>query len=229
MIKRFLLFDIDHTLMDFSATEKKGLKKCFDSFGIPFTEEIFSWYLSHNRKLWSQYESGRIPRDIIFQNRFTDTFAEFSIKADGNLMEKAYRQALSEGIDLIENALEVVKKLHKTHELYVVTNGLASTQEKRLTDSGLAPYFNAIFVSEVIGLQKPMPEYFDYCFERIPNFQKEEAIIIGDSLSSDIQGALHAGIDSCWFNPNKVVNETVFQPTCEIQSLIELLPLFEIH
>ena len=178
MIKRFLLFDIDHTLMDFSATEKKGLKKCFDSFGIPFTEEIFSWYLSHNRKLWSQYESGKIPRDIIFQNRFTDTFAEFSIKADGNLMEKAYRQALSEGIDLIENALEVVKKLHKTHELYVVTNGLASTQEKRLTDSGLAPYFNAIFVSEVIGLQKPMPEYFDYCFERIQIFKRKRPSLL---------------------------------------------------
>ncbi|HBF66097.1 MAG TPA: noncanonical pyrimidine nucleotidase, YjjG family [Clostridium sp.] len=228
MKKKFLLFDIDHTLMDFSATEKKGLKKCFDSFGIPFTEEIFSWYLSHNRILWAQYECGKIPRDIIFQNRFTDTFAEFSIKADGNLMEKAYRQALSEGIDLIEDALDVVKKLHKTHELYVVTNGLAATQEKRLIDSGLAPYFKAIFVSEVIGLQKPMIEYFQYCFERIPNFQKEEAIIIGDSLSSDIQGGMRAGIDSCWFNPNGVTNETEFQPTYEIQCLTELLPLFEI-
>ncbi len=143
-------------------------------------------------------------------------------------MEKAYRQALSEGIDLIDGALDVVKKLHKTHELYVVTNGPASTQEKRLIDSGLAPYFKAIFVSEVIGLQKPMPEYFDYCFERIPSFKKEEAIIIGDSLSSDIQGAMGAGIDSCWFNPNRVHNETAFQPTCEIQYLTELLSLFEI-
>lgn len=228
MKKKFLLFDVDHTLMDFSATEKKGLKKCFDSFGIPFTEEIFSWYLSHNHKLWAKYESGTIPRDLIFQNRFADTFSQFSIKADGNLMEKAYRQALSEGIDLIENALDIVAKLYKTHELYIVTNGLASTQEKRLQDSGLAPFFKGIFVSEVIGLQKPMTEYFNYCFERIPNFQKEEALIIGDSLSSDIQGGMRAGIDSCWFNPNGIINETAFQPTCEIRSLTELLPLLEV-
>jgi len=227
MKKKFLLFDVDHTLLDFSTSEKKALKKCFDSFGLSFTEEILAWYLAHNHKLWTSYENGIITRDAIFETRFTDTFTQFSINADGSLMEKTYREALSEGNDLIENALDVINKLSETHELYIVTNGLASTQEKRLIDSGLAPYFKEVFVSEIMGFQKPMIEYFDYCFGHIPNFQKSEAIIIGDSLSSDIQGGIRAGIDTCWFNPAVLPNETKFHPTYEIHSLLQLLPLLE--
>lgn len=227
MKKKFLLFDVDHTLLDFSTSENKSLKNCFDAFGIPFTEEILSWYLAHNHKLWTSYENGVIPRDTIFENRFTDTFAQFSINADGPLMESAYRQALSESSDLMENALDVVIRLSESHKLYIVTNGLASTQERRLIDSGLAPYFQDVFVSETLGFQKPMVEYFSYCFEHIPNFQKNEALIIGDSLSSDIQGGIRAGIDTCWFNPKGLPNETAFQPTYEIHTLMELFPLLE--
>ncbi len=228
MKKKFLLFDVDHTLLDFSASEKTALKKCFDAFSIPLDEEILSWYLDHNQKLWSLYENGSIPRDEIFKSRFSHTFDHFGIKADGASMEKVYRQALSEGIDLIAYALEVIRRLYQSHTLYIVTNGLASTQEKRLKNSGLAPYFKASFVSETMGVQKPMIEYFNHCFACIPQFQKEEALIIGDSLSSDIQGGNRAGIDSCWFNPKGIKNETPYQPTYEIQSLTELLPLLDV-
>ncbi|KXL51743.1 putative HAD-hydrolase YfnB [Anaerotignum neopropionicum] len=228
MKKKFLLFDVDHTLLDFSTSEKKALKKSFDAFGIPFTEEILAWYLAHNQTLWASYENGCIPRETIFENRFGDTFSQFSISADGNLMEKTYRQALSEGADLIENALEVISKLSETYKLYIVTNGLASTQEKRLIDSGLATYFEAVFVSEIMGFQKPMVAYFDYCFARIPDFQKSHALIIGDSLSSDIQGGIRAGIDTCWFNPAHLINNTSFQPTYEIHNLMELFSLLGI-
>lgn len=229
MKKKFLLFDVDRTLLDFSKSEKKALKKSFDALGISFTQEILDWYLAHNHTLWTSYENGLMPRDLIFQNRFVETFSQFSIEADGHLMEKTYRQALSEGIDLVENALEVISRLSETHILYIVTNGLASTQEKRLKGSGLAPYFQGSFVSETMGFQKPMVEYFDYCFERIPNFEKSEAIIIGDSLSSDIQGGIAAGIDTCWFNPAHLPNETPFQSTWEIHNLLELFPLLEIN
>ncbi len=229
MQKKFLLFDVDHTLLDFATSEKKALKKCFEAFELPFTDELLAWYLAHNHKLWTSYEKGIIPREAIFETRFADTFLEFSMDADGTLMENAYRQALSEGCDLIENALALIEKLSKTHELYIVTNGLASTQEKRLKDSGLSPFFKGVFVSEAMGFQKPMIEYFDYCFQHIPGFQKEEAIIIGDSLSSDIQGGIRAGIDTCWFNPAKIINDTPFQPNYEITNLLELLPLLEIN
>lgn len=229
MRKKFLLFDVDHTLLDFSTSEKIALEKCFNAFDLPFTEEILAWYLAHNHKLWTNYENGVIPRDAIFQTRFNDTFAQFSIDADGTLMEQTYRKALAEGSDLIENALDIIKKLSRTHELHIVTNGLASTQEKRLKDSGLAPYFKNIFVSEIMGYQKPMIEYFDYCFGHIDNFQKSKAMIIGDSLSSDIQGGIRAGIDTCWFNPGKLANNTKFQPSHEIHHLLELLPLLELE
>lgn len=229
MKKKFLLFDVDHTLLDFAASERKALEKCFHAFGLPFTDELLTWYLAHNQKLWSNYERGIIPREAIFQTRFADTFTQFALDADGTLMENAYRKALSHGCDIMENALILIEKLSKTHQLYIVTNGLASTQEKRLKDSGLAPFFHKTFVSETLGFQKPMVEYFDYCFEHIPDFEKKEALIIGDSLSSDIQGGIRAGIDTCWFNPLEKINDTPFQPNYEVKNLLELLPLLEIE
>ena len=227
MKKKFLLFDMDHTLFDFAASEKTALKKCFDAFEIPFYEEILAWYLAHNQILWSAYENGSIPREKIFECRFTDTFAHFNINGDGHAMEKAYRLALADGADLTEDALAVIQRLYKSHQLYIVTNGLASTQDKRLQDSGLAPYFKGTFVSETMGTQKPMLEYFTQCFACIPRFKKEEAIIIGDSLSSDIQGGNRAGIDSCWFNPSGAINETPYHPTYEIQKLSDLFQILD--
>ncbi|MFV0313630.1 MAG: YjjG family noncanonical pyrimidine nucleotidase, partial [Anaerotignum sp.] len=193
MKKKFLLFDVDHTILDFAASEKKSLHRCFETFHISLTDEILAWYLDYNVKLWSDYENGIISRDTIFKTRFHDTFAQFHIDLEGDVMENTYRQALSESSDLIENALDTIKKLSTTHDLYVVTNGLVSTQEKRLADSGLAPYFKDIFISEHMGSQKPMIEYFDYVFDHIPNFEKDKALIIGDSLSSDIQGGIRSG------------------------------------
>lgn len=227
MKKKFLLFDVDRTLLDFSAAERKGLEKCFRQFQLPFSEELLNWYLKLNHILWTDYEKGLITRESIFDCRFEKTFRHFGLDADGREMERAYRQALSEGDDLMPHALEVVSHLAETHALYIVTNGLASTQERRLRSSGLAPYFQDFFVSEAIGYQKPMPEYFEYCFQRIPHFRKDAAIIIGDSLSSDIQGGVNAKIDTCWFNPQGAENTTALQPTCEIRSLTELLPLFD--
>lgn len=225
MKKTFLLFDADHTLLDFAASEEKALKQCFEAFKIPFTEEIRQWYLAQNKTLWSAYEEGMIPREDIFKRRFPETFAQFDIVADGLKMEDAYRQALTMGCDLIEDALPVIKTLAQTHPLYILTNGLASTQKRRLQDSGLKNYFENVFISEEIGAQKPTTAYFDHCFQRIPHFQKEEALLIGDSLFADIQGGQNAGIDTCWFNPKGKENDTTFQPTVQIKKLTELYDL----
>lgn len=226
MKKTFLLFDADHTLLDFVATEENALTQAFADSNIPFSTEMRCWYLAHNAKLWSAYEQGTIPREEIFRRRFEETFQAFSIDASGTAMEERYRQYLALGCDLIPDALSVIQALSQSYALYILTNGVAATQERRLKDSGLRPYFRDVFVSEEVGAQKPRLDYFTYCFDRIPDFQKAEAILIGDSLFADIGGGNHAGIDTCWFNPYGQKNETGIVPTLEIGSLKELLTLF---
>lgn len=108
------------------------------------------------------------------------------------------------------------------YDLYIVTNGVSETQDKRLRASGLQPFFKNVFVSEDTGFQKPMKEYFDFVFARIPSFSLEQGLIIGDSLSSDIRGGILAGMDTCWFNPKKKPNNTEIEPTYQIQKLEEL-------
>ena len=105
------------------------------------------------------------------------------------------------GDALLPGALELVRDLSAQYELYIVTNGNAATQKTRLERSGLMDYVNSYFVSEDAGAAKPDVRYFDYVFSRIPGFGKEEALLIGDSLTSDMQGAKNVGIDSLWYCP----------------------------
>ena len=227
MKKTILLFDLDHTLLDFALSEKQGLSNCFEAFHLSFNQEIEDWYVTHNLLLWDAYAKGEIPRNEIFKIRFSNTLAHFHLHGDGLAMEAYYRQQLDQGSHLIPYALEVVEHLSKTASLYALTNGIASTQEKRLLASGLQPFFKNMFVSETTGFQKPMKEYFHYCFEKIPNFEKKKALMIGDSLLADIKGGHDSGVDTCWFSPSKEKNNTEIQPTYEIHCLKELYTLLQ--
>lgn len=228
MKKQILFFDLDRTLLDFSASERKGLERTFKHFEIPFQDDIYRWYLDYNDKLWGDYEDGLIPKNHIFECRFNDTFQHFGRCVDGNAMEAFYRTTLADGNDLIPDALFVLDTLSKTHRLFAATNGLASTQVKRVKDAGLAPYFENVFISEAMQLQKPMKEYFDSCFAQIDDFSKERSLLIGDSLASDIQGGINAGIDTCWFNPDSTANHRGIAPTYEIRKLTDLFQLLEV-
>jgi 2-haloacid dehalogenase len=147
---------------------------------------------------------------------------EYGQVVDGALLEKSYRRYLEEGHQLVNGAFELITDLQNQFDLYIVTNGVSKTQDKRLRASGLHPIFKDIFVSENTGFQKPMKEYFDYVFERIPHFSVEQGLIIGDSLSADIKGGQLAGLDTCWFNPQMMPNDTGIVPTYQIQKLDEL-------
>lgn len=217
-----LFFDLDRTLLDFSASEKKGLQAIFAAHNMPFTSEMLSYYLQENKKLWSAYEKGEITKDTIFQKRFPKLVSHFELCLDGLELEAAYRKTLENGFDMIDGALELVQTLSKTYELYVVTNGLQSTQYKRLHATGLAPYFKKVFVSEEIGYQKPNKAYFDYCFDTLPHLSPKDVLIIGDSLSSDILGGNLYGIDTCLMNAEYLPNDTDILPMYEIHHLFEL-------
>lgn len=219
-----LLFDVDDTILDFQATEKQALEKLFLQEGVPFTDENYRRFKVMNRGLWEQYEQGKLARQAIFDNRFGLFFDELGQQVDGIAAESSYRGFLDEGHDVLENSPEILAELAQKADLYVVTNGLAQTQYRRLEDSGLLPYFKDVFISGDMGFHKPMKEYFDYVFDRISGIQMQETIIIGDSLTSDIKGGQNAGIDTIWLNRTQQANpmKNEVQPTYEIHRLSEL-------
>lgn len=217
-----LLFDVDDTLLDFGAAEDQALALLFAEQQIPFTKEIETTYKKLNKGMWADFEEGKISRDELVNTRFALLFEKYNHSVDGVLMEQSYRRFLEEGHELISGAFRLIQNLSKEYDLYIVTNGVSKTQDKRLRDSGLYPMFKDVFVSEDTGYQKPMKEYFDYVFQRIPNFDLEKSLIIGDTLSSDIKGGINVGLDTCWFNPAKQKNTTELTPTYQIEELEEL-------
>ncbi|MGG2089278.1 YjjG family noncanonical pyrimidine nucleotidase [Priestia aryabhattai] len=226
---RTLLFDIDNTLLDFNAAEEQALQLLFANHDIPLTEESKKRYSLINKGLWIAFEENKISREQVVNTRFSILCKEYGIEKDGQLLEAEYRTYLNNGHQLIDGAIEVIKNLSCHYELYVVTNGVSATQYKRLQDSGLSPYFKEVFVSEDTGFQKPMKEYFDYVFSRIKELSVHETLIVGDSLSADIQGGELAGIDTCWFNPQENKNDTKWNSTYEIRRLQELYDLLNVN
>ncbi|MCM3032025.1 YjjG family noncanonical pyrimidine nucleotidase [Niallia sp. MER 6] len=226
---RTLLFDIDDTLLDFAAAEQESLRMLLESQGIQYSTDNHNKYSQINRRLWAAFEDGKISREELFSTRFSLLFKELGKVVDGMQLEEHYRRGLSEGHQLIAGALELIQELQNEFDLYIVTNGISKTQDRRLKLSGLFSSFKAVFVSEDTGYQKPMKEFFDLVFERIPNLTLNETLIIGDSLSADIKGGILAGIDTCWVNPNGIANTTEWKPTYEIKSLSELYNILEVN
>ncbi|MFD6506203.1 MULTISPECIES: YjjG family noncanonical pyrimidine nucleotidase [Bacillus] len=222
-----LLFDVDDTLLDFQKAEKIALRMLFEEKGLLLTDEIEDRYKKINKSLWDSFEKGEIARNEIINTRFSILFKEYGEEVDGILFENNYRSYLEEGNQLMQGAFEFINQIQSKYDLYIVTNGISKTQDKRLRNAGLHSLFKDIFVSEDTGFQKPMKEYFDYVFERIPNFVSEEGLIIGDSLSADIKGGYVAGIDTCWFNPEKKSNDSEIMPTYEVHNFEELYALLK--
>lgn len=226
---RTLLFDVDDTLLDFGAAENLALGLLFKDQKIPLTTEIKAHYKKINQGLWRSFEEGEIDRDEVVNTRYSILFKEYGYEVDGALLEKKYRSYLEEGHQLVHGAFQLITDLQHNYDLYIVTNGVSKTQDKRLRDSGLYPLFKDIFVSEDTGFQKPMKEYFDYVFARIPNFSVKKGLIIGDSFSADIKGGQLAGLDTCWFNPEMKPNNTQIVPTYQIQKLDELYRILNVE
>lgn len=220
-----LLFDVDGTLLDFKAAERHGLEHLFEKYGADMIEPMIARYQDINHSLWDAYEKGEIKKSEISDSRFVKLYEEFYIKDDGIEAERLYRQQLNQSGILKEGARKVCKALSARYELYVVTNGFTKTQKLRLNISGLEPYFHSIFVSEEAGSQKPQKEFFEYCFSHMKAPKPESMLLIGDSLQADIRGGNLAGIDTCWYNPNKEKNTLDVTYNYEIHKLHELLQL----
>ena len=222
MTYKTLLFDIDDTLLDFKAAETYAISKLIAEAGLEVNKPNIEQYKVISQNLWEEHEKGTIERSVLLGKRFEDFFGLHGINVNGQDIDAKFRTYLAEEVFLIDGSMELLASLVETHDVYAVTNGVSKTQHQRLSDTGMNAFFKAIFVSEDTGYQKPMPEYFDYVFRRIPNLNLEETLIIGDSLTSDITGGALSGIDTCWFNPHKMPNPLEITPTHVIESLKEL-------
>lgn len=217
-----VLLDIDDTIFDFHCCAVASIKKSAIELNVELSDKMIERYFEQNWELWGEYEKGIIERDDIFKTRFPLLFEEFKIKADGLAFEDAFQKYFMTECEPVIGAKDFVEYLNSRYDLYIVSNSMELTQKSRLKKSGLDKYFKEVFVSDKVGHQKPTKEFFDYCFSRIENFNQKETIIIGDSLSSDIQGGINAGIKTCWFNPKKKQNNLNLHCDYEIHSLEEI-------
>ena len=223
-----LLFDLDNTILDFDKAEANALTKALGDAGITVTEEMSNRYNKINLSQWKLLEQGKMTREEVKKNRFKLLFQEFNIKASIGEVADHYQRYLGQGHYFVEGAEEVLEQLSKKFRIYVVTNGSLEIQRGRIKSSGIKKYVQDIFVSEEIGYNKPSVEYFDKCFAQIPDFKKENTVIIGDSLSSDIQGGINAGIKTIWFHRSQDLTKNPQpKPDYEIKSLKSLIDMLK--
>ena len=224
---RYVLFDVDDTLLDFGKAEAAAIRKTFERIGIPVTDELIRRYSEINAQQWSRFEKGEITREKLLTERFDILFSELGINVPSEMAQASYEYLLGIGHYFVDGAEELLEALKDKYELYIVSNGNASVQDRRLKSAGIIPYFKDIFISERVGFNKPSAEFFEACFERIPGFEKDKAVIVGDRLSSDILGGINAGVKTCWFNPNGEEPDPDIPADYEIKHLGELPALLD--
>ena len=224
---RYVLFDVDDTLLDFGKAEAAAIRKTFERIGIPVTDELIRRYSEINAQQWSRFEKGEITREKLLTERFDILFSELGINVPSEMAQASYEYLLGIGHYFVDGAAELLEALKDKYELYIVSNGNASVQDRRLKSAGIIPYFKDIFISERVGFNKPSAEFFEACFERIPGFEKDKAVIVGDRLSSDILGGINAGVKTCWFNPRGDAPDPDIPADYEIKHLSELPALLE--
>lgn len=218
-----LLWDVDDTLLDFPYSERYGVRHCFEMIGHTITEDWLARYSEINQSYWRRLEKGEVTKTELLRGRFADLFKEMNITdVDMAAFQAEYQKALGDVYCYLDDSYELCKKLKESCRQYLITNGVESTQRNKLRLSGLDTLMEDIFISEVLGSVKPKKEFFDKCFEKIPNLKKERVLLIGDSLSSDIQGAKNANVSSCWYNPKGKLAEGNLQPDYIIKNLWEV-------
>ena len=223
----FLFLDLDDTILDFHKAEGIALSKTLETMGLSPTQEVLSQYRQINRAHWEMLERREITREQVLVRRFGVLFERFGIQIDQVACARLYENYLSQGHYFLEGAVETLEILVKKYRLFLASNGTAKVQVGRLESANINHFFEKIFISEQVGPDKPSAEFFDRCFAQIPGFQVDKAMIVGDSLTSDIQGGINAGMRTCWVNPRHIPARADIQPDYEIESIVQLPMLLE--
>ena len=223
----FLFLDLDDTILDFHKAERIAISKTFREFGIEPTDEVLGRYSQINKECWHKLELGLWDRETVLVRRFELLFAEHDIVCDGTKVARAYEKNLGIGHWFLPGAEEAVDALSKKYRLFLASNGTASVQQGRMTSANLYRFFEKVFVSQELGANKPAKEFFDRATEQIPGFDPAKAMMVGDSLTSDILGGINAGMKTCWVNPSHAPADPRIKADYEIEYLYQLEALLE--
>ena len=221
---KYLLWDIDGTIINFELAERAAIRSLFKRIKLgDCSDEMLMYYSQINKRYWQLMESGKIKKDKMLVERFVEFFSNKGINADiAAEFNKEYQIALCDTIVFNDDAIDIIKHQKKTCKIIIVTNGTEVVQEKKLERSGLNDIVDNVFISELVGFEKPNIKFFEKVILEVGIKDLKEALIIGDSLTSDIQGGHNIGIDTCWYNPKNEENTTLLSPTYTIRNLHEL-------
>jgi YjjG family noncanonical pyrimidine nucleotidase len=220
-----ILFDADNTLLDFDAAESKALAETLEHYELPADAAAMQAYRDINTALWKSLEKGEIRRDKLMAERFARFLTAIGAQGDGVEMNRYYLDRLAAHPDVLPGTLEPLEELAEVATLAVVSNGVEHVQMQRVQDSGVAAFMEGVFVSEKLGCDKPSRRFFDLALRELGVEERAHVLVVGDSLSGDVQGGINAGLATCWFNPNHEEKPSGISPTYEIQRLEELYPI----
>jgi 2-haloacid dehalogenase len=228
MKHRLFLFDLDDTLLDFRASEHLSFQHTMQALGLAeLPDGFFSQYQANNVALWRAFELGEVTKDFLKVERFRMTFLAHKLDLDPEQASDTYMASLANTVVLLDGARDVCAALAAVGEVGIITNGVEHIQNQRIASSGLKDYISFVATSEACGHAKPDVRFFEYAAQMARPFSKDQAIIVGDRLDADILGANRYGIDSCWFNPERLPNTSQAVPTFEVATLQEIPALLQ--
>jgi YjjG family noncanonical pyrimidine nucleotidase len=220
---QWLLFDLDNTLLDFSASSRKSFEKLVFELEIPGQPaELYREYSQINHRLWKKREEGGIGHEELKLKRWELFFEQQNLSFDPTHANERYFQGITENVEFVLYANELLELLQKRYRMMIITNGLSEVQRPRIEISGIGQYFEDIIISDEIGSAKPQHEYFRECHSRMHAPDPKKVLVIGDTLKSDIKGARDFGYRSCWFNHDYLAPDGSNLPNYEINKLEEL-------
>jgi 2-haloacid dehalogenase len=225
MKHRLFLFDLDDTLLDFKASEQLSFDRTMRALGLDaLPDGLFARYQAINIALWKSFETGTVSKDFLKVERFRRTFADNRLDLDPEAASRLYLESLSDTVVLIDGARELCATLAGLGEVGIITNGVEQIQHRRIVSAGLRDHVSFVATSEACGHAKPDGRFFEYTVNMARAFAHAETIIVGDRLDADILGANRFGIESCWFNPAGLANDSEALPTFEVARLHDVVP-----
>jgi YjjG family noncanonical pyrimidine nucleotidase len=220
----WLLFDADGTLFDYERAERSALESSFGQIGLPFAADYLARYRQINAELWRSLERGDVAPAVLKVRRFEQLLEAIGAEGSAAELSALYLQCLADCSELIDGAFELLEGLRQHYRFAILTNGLSAVQRPRLARSAIQPHISEMVISEEVGCAKPAVRFFELTFERLGFPPRNNVLMVGDNWSSDIQGAAHYGLDTCWFNPGHAPRPGAPAITHEIRSLRELAP-----
>lgn len=222
----YLLFDADDTLFDFPKASTRAFSAMCRKHCIPDTQEVYQTYHQINLELWAAFDRGEVSKEFVTLERYVRFLQALGLERDAAACNRDYLASLGQGVYPLPHAESVCRTLaQRGHRMYIVTNAVASVQQSRLRNSVFAGLFLDAFISEEAGASKPDPAYYAYVRSRVPGMDASNTLVIGDSLTTDIQGANNAGLPCCWFNPRGKRRPEHLRVDYEIRDLRELLDI----